>query len=60
MTQIKRTKTCKIINAQFSWILEVDNRSILFQGSSGADYFEKHYKKLGYNIENVDQSHEIK
>jgi len=48
-------KICKIINSQFSWILEVDNEKISFQGSHNADYFERHYTGLGYKIERIDR-----
>jgi len=47
-------KICKIINGQFSWILEVDGEEISFQGGWNADYFERHYSGLGYKIERVD------
>lgn len=47
-------KVCKIINGQFSWILEVDGCSITFQGGYSVDYFEKHYSELGYKIEHID------
>lgn len=39
---------CKIINAAFSYILEVDGESISFQADK--DYFIEHYKKLGYKV----------
>ena len=44
-------RKCIIENAQFSYILRVDNQKILFNGSDNADYFEEHYKKLGYEVE---------
>lgn len=47
-------KVCKIINSQFSYILEVDGESIPFNGSYNADYFEKHYKNLGYKVERIN------
>lgn len=46
-----KKKVCKLINGQFSWVLEVDGESIGFSGASSADYFEKHYRKLGYTVE---------
>lgn len=42
--------TCIITNSQFSWILEVDKQTISFSNKSSAEYFEKHYKNLGYQI----------
>lgn len=48
-------KICKIINSQFSWILEVDGHSISFDGFSNAEYFEKHYGELGYTIIKEDR-----
>jgi hypothetical protein len=48
-------KVCKIINGQFSWILEVDGQSISFQGYYNSEYFEKHYSELGYIIEREDR-----
>lgn len=47
-------KTCKIINGQFSWMLEVDGELVSFNGGHNADYFEKHYKGLGYNVERIN------
>lgn len=41
---------CKIINDKFSWVLEVDGKTILFNGSANADYFAELYAKLGYEI----------
>lgn len=43
-------KVCILHNARFSWVLKVDNQNVLFQGSYNADYFEEHYKQLGYKI----------
>lgn len=43
-------KICKITNAQLTWILEVDGKKIAFSGFDNADYFEEHYKKLGYEV----------
>jgi len=48
-------KICKIINGQFSWILEVDEEKISFQGGWNADYFERHYSELGYEVERIDK-----
>ena len=44
-------KKCIIHNGKFSYQLIVDNMEILFQYGSAADYFEKHYKDLGYKVE---------
>jgi len=52
--KLNEVKTCKIINGQFSWVLEVDGEKISFQGSWNADYFERHYIGLEYKIERVD------
>ena len=42
---------CKITNDKFSWVLEVDGKTITFNGSDNADYFAELYTKLGYSIE---------
>ena len=42
---------CKITNDKFSWVLEVDGKTITFNGSDNADYFAELYTKFGYNIE---------
>jgi len=47
---INDKKICKLINGRFSWIMNVDGEEILFQGLCTAEYFAKHYKKLGYKI----------
>jgi metal-dependent hydrolase (beta-lactamase superfamily II) len=47
-------KVCKIINSQFSYILEVDGMKIPFDYMHNSDYFEKHYSELGYKIEKID------
>ena len=45
-------KKCIIHNGKFSYQLIVDdNMVVLFQSESAADYFEKHYKDLGYIVE---------
>jgi len=49
-------KICKIINGQFSWILEVDGYSISFNGGYAVDYFEKHYKALGYEVKRLNRN----
>jgi len=46
-------KKCKIINGKFAWILEVDGKTIVFQGGGSADYFENHYTLLGYRVERI-------
>lgn len=43
-------KECIIENAQFSYILKVDYKDIPFHGGNSIDYFEKHYKELGYKV----------
>lgn len=43
-------KVCRIINARFSWILSVDDQEISFQSMENADYFERHYAGLGYEV----------
>jgi uncharacterized protein YmfQ (DUF2313 family) len=45
------SKTCKITNGKFAWILEVDDQTINFQGSYSAEYFAELYKRIGYNVE---------
>lgn len=45
------TKVCKIINDISSWVLEVDGKTILFNGFENADYFAELYTKLGYKVE---------
>jgi hypothetical protein len=48
-------KVCKIINSKFSWILGVDGQTISFQGFYNADYFERHYSELGYEVIRIDE-----
>jgi len=50
-----KNKTCLLINEQFSWILQVDNFKIPFTGFTCADYFEEHYKELGYTVIREDK-----
>ena len=50
-------KVCTIVNGQFSYILEVDGESIAFNGSSSAEYFKEHYRKLGYKIHLYKESY---
>jgi hypothetical protein len=47
---VDSTPLCRLINSQFSWILEVDNHRVAFTGFDNADYFEEHYKSLGYEV----------
>jgi hypothetical protein len=47
-------KDCIILNSRYNWVLLVDNHFITFECSTNADYFEKHYKKLKYNVERYD------
>lgn len=49
-------KVCKIINGQFSWILEVDGQEISFDGGHNADYFEQHYSALGYTVKRINKN----
>ena len=46
-------KICILENAQFSWILKVDGVEIPFYYGSSADYFEEHYKSLGYTVKRI-------
>lgn len=41
---------CIITNGEYSWLLEVDGKSIIFQGGFAADYFYEHYSELGYEM----------
>lgn len=43
-------KDCILVNADFSWILQVDGKMIHFQGHDSAEYFAEHYNALGYNV----------
>jgi len=45
---------CKLTNGQFSWIMSVDGQEISFDGFYNAEYFAKHYRKLGYKVEWID------
>jgi len=59
-TQIdNKNKECVITNEQFSWVLKVDNFKIPFVGFTCADYFEEHYKKLGYTVVREDRQIKI-
>jgi len=49
-------KICKIINSQFSYILEVDEQKISFNGGWNADYFVEHYKTLGYEVKRLNHN----
>lgn len=42
------TKICKIINGKFSWQIDVDGQKV---NINSTDYFEEHYKSLGYRLE---------
>jgi len=46
---------CTIINAAFAYQLIVDGKTINFQGADAADYFEEHYKALGYTVERTEE-----
>lgn len=43
-------KTCLLINAPNSWILDVDGKRISFYGSKNAEYFADMYGKAGYKV----------
>ena len=45
-----KNKDCILINGEFSWVLKVDSKEINFKGLDNAEYFEKHYRDLGYNV----------
>jgi uncharacterized protein YmfQ (DUF2313 family) len=49
-TDTKNERICKITNDKFSWVLEVDKKTINLLGSDNADYFAELYAKLGYKI----------
>ena len=50
-TAKSKGKICKISNGAFSWVLEVDRKTIYFQGSENAEYFGEVYTSLGYIVE---------
>ncbi len=54
---MKKTKKpeCVIINGQWNWILKVDGKEITFDGYYAVEYFEEHYKKLGYKVTKLDE-----
>jgi len=43
-------KVCVISNECFTYLLKVDGMKIAFQGIIALDYFERHYKELGYEV----------
>jgi hypothetical protein len=43
-------KKCVITNQPLTWVMEVDDIKVAFSGSDKADYFEAHYKSLGYEV----------
>lgn len=47
---VKPNKLCIITNAKFCWVLKVDGQEIPFNTAVSADYFEEHYKSLGYEV----------
>lgn len=51
-----KTKVCCIINSKFCYVLKVDGLEIPFQGSHNVEYFEEHYKNLGYWIVREEES----
>lgn len=48
-------KTCTITNGKYCWILEVDGKVVPFNGGDNAEYFEEHYRGLGYEIVKKDE-----
>jgi hypothetical protein len=48
-------KECVLVNGRFCWILKVDGQSIPFNQAASADYFEEHYRGLGYNVRREDE-----
>jgi hypothetical protein len=48
-------KICIITNGQLFWELEVNGKSISFQGDDSAEYFRDHYNSLGYKLEFKEQ-----
>ncbi len=45
-----KKKVCYITNAPGSYLLEIDGRIIPFYGTGSADFFEQHFKDLGYTV----------
>ena len=43
-------KTCIITNERRSWIMKVDGIVLAFTGRDCAEYFQKHYSDLGYDV----------
>lgn len=43
-------ETCIIHNGKISYEMRVDDERILFTGGATADYFERHYKEIGYEV----------
>ena len=52
----KTKKICLIINSRFSYLLQVDGHEIAFTGLGNVEYFEEHYKSLGYEVYEIDDS----
>ena len=48
-------KECKIINDPFCYLLEVDDKQIIFHGGFAVEYFKDHYEKLGYKVIEIDK-----
>lgn len=44
---------CTITNGSYSYVLAVDDETINFNGCCNAEYFYRHYHKLGYNVKAV-------
>jgi len=50
------TPKCRIIKGKYGWTMSVDDMSVVFIGTINAEYFKKHYKRLGYNVIYKDES----
>ena len=47
---LEKTRTVTIENSQFCYLLHIEGQSISFQGAYAADFFEKFFKKNGYEV----------
>lgn len=43
-------KKAFLINGPFAWTLKVDEHTIHFTGRDNAQYFDRHYSELGYEV----------
>ena len=48
-------KICQILNGENSYILRVDGLEIRFHGHDAMQYFDRHYRALGYLVELLPQ-----